>query len=202
MAPRSARKPDPIRPTEVETDLPASLARVLEPVAAVLGYEIVFGEWGGRPGRRTLRLFIDRLGGVTLDDCARMSRAFGNALDAAEAAALAGEGDDASEIRAALAGAYELEVSSPGLDRPLVKAAHFAQFVGRKAKLRTRGAVDGAPEAQRNFHVVIDGVDLDPESTSPDDPLAGTLRLHDVDGGAPYKIPVRHVRRANLVHEA
>jgi ribosome maturation factor RimP len=200
MAPRSARNPAPVRSTEVETDLPPSLARVLEPVATLLGYEIVFGEWAGRPGRRTLRLFIDRLGGITLDDCSRMSRAFSNALDAAEAAALAGEGADAGEIRRELAGAYELEISSPGLDRPLARATHFAQHLGRKAKLRTRGSVEGAPEAQRNFNVVIDGVDLDP--TIPDDPLAGTLRLHDVDGGTPYIIPVRHVRRANLVHEA
>ena len=101
-----------------------------------MGYELVDAQASG--GGRLLRLFIDKPGGVTLDDCAAVSRHITRVL--------AVEGID-----------YErLEVSSPGLDRPLRKSGDFARFAGRKAEVRMR-----TPDAsgRRKFVGVLRGAD-------------------------------------------
>ena len=101
-----------------------------------MGYEVVDVQASG--GGRLLRLFIDKPGGVTLDDCAAVSRHLTRVL--------AVEGID-----------YErLEVSSPGLDRPLRKSADFARFAGRKAEVRMR-----TPDAtgRRKFVGVLRGAE-------------------------------------------
>jgi ribosome maturation factor RimP len=94
------------------------LEKVVEPAMAGMGYELV--DVQASNGGRLLRLFIDKPGGVTLDDCAAASRHLTRVL--------AVEGID-----------YErLEVSSPGLDRPLRKEADFTRFAGQKAEMRMR----------------------------------------------------------------
>ena len=94
------------------------LAQVVEPAVAGMGYELV--DVQASNGGRLLRLFIDKPGGVTVDDCADISRHLTRVL--------AVEGID-----------YErLEVSSPGLDRPLRKERDFARFAGQKAEVRMR----------------------------------------------------------------
>jgi ribosome maturation factor RimP len=94
------------------------LEKVVEPAVSGMGYELV--DVQASNGGRHLRLFIDKPGGVTLDDCAAISRHLTRVL--------AVEGID-----------YErLEVSSPGLDRPLRKEADFARFAGHKAEIRMR----------------------------------------------------------------
>ena len=94
------------------------LEKVVEPAVAGMGYELI--DVQASNGGRLLRLFIDKPGGVTLDDCAAASRHLTRVL--------AVEGID-----------YErLEVSSPGLDRPLRKEADFARFAGQKAEMRMR----------------------------------------------------------------
>jgi ribosome maturation factor RimP len=96
------------------------LEKVVAPAVAGMGYELV--DVQASNGGRLLRLFIDKPGGVTVDDCAAISRHLTRVL--------AVEGID-----------YErLEVSSPGLDRPLRKEADFARFAGRKAEVRMRTA--------------------------------------------------------------
>jgi ribosome maturation factor RimP len=106
--------------------------RLLEPVLERDGYELVEVEWV-RSGRTwTLRLFIDRPGGVGIDDCALVSRTVDPILD----------------VEDFIEPAYELEVSSPGLDRPLRKPADFERFAGRRAHLKAYGPVEGtAPGA-------------------------------------------------------
>ncbi len=90
----------------------------MEPAVAGMGYELVDVQASG--GGRLLRVFIDKPGGVNVDDCAEVSRQLSRVLPV--------EGID-----------YErLEVSSPGLDRPLRKEADFARFVGKKADVRMR----------------------------------------------------------------
>jgi ribosome maturation factor RimP len=109
---------------------------VIEPAVTGMGYELVDVQASG--GGRLLRLFIDKPGGVTLDDCGAVSRHMTRVL--------AVEGID-----------YErLEVSSPGLDRPLRKAGDFARFSGRKAEVRMR-----TPDAsgRRRFVGVLRGAD-------------------------------------------
>ena len=101
-----------------------------------MGYELVDAQASN--GGRLLRLFIDKPGGVTLDDCAEVSRHLTRVL--------AVEGID-----------YErLEISSPGLDRPLRKEADFARFAGQRAEIRMR-----TPDAsgRRKFAGVLRGVE-------------------------------------------
>src|SRR5438093_4324482 len=96
----------------------AALEAVMEPAVAGLGYELV--DLQASNGGRLLRLFIDKPGGIGLEDCAAVSRQLTRVFEV--------EGVD-----------YErLEVSSPGLDRPLRKAADFGRFAGAKAEVRMR----------------------------------------------------------------
>jgi len=91
-----------------------TLVALLQPVVEDLGYRLWELEYvAGRDGA-VLRLYIDAPAGITVDDCERVSRAVSERLDA----------DDP------LPGQYTLEVSSPGIDRPLRTAAHFAPYVG------------------------------------------------------------------------
>ena len=109
---------------------------MVEPAVSGLGYELV--DVQASNGGRLLRLFIDKPGGINVDDCAAVSRHLTRVL--------AVEGID-----------YErLEVSSPGLDRPLRKGADFARFAGQRAEVRMR-----TPDAtgRRRFVGVLRGAD-------------------------------------------
>jgi ribosome maturation factor RimP len=126
-----------------------SLENVVQPVVTGMGYELV--DLQASNGGRLLRLFIDKPGGVGLEDCAAVSRQLSRVFEV--------EGID-----------YErLEVSSPGLDRPLRKGADFARFAGHKAEVRMRtpdatgrrrfvgvlrGAQDGQVEMELEGHKV------------------------------------------------
>ena len=109
---------------------------MVQPVVAGMGYELV--DVQASNGGRLLRLFIDKPGGVGLEDCAAVSRQLSRVFEV--------EGID-----------YErLEVSSPGLDRPLRKGADFARFAGQKAEVRMR-----APDAsgRKRFVGVLRGAE-------------------------------------------
>ena len=113
-----------------------SFENVVEPVVTGMGYELVDAQASG--GGRLLRLYIDKPGGVSLQDCEAVSRQMTRVLEV--------EGID-----------YErLEVSSPGLDRPVRKAADFARFAGKRADVRMR-----TPDAtgRRRFVGVLRGVE-------------------------------------------
>ena len=117
---------------------------MIEPAVGGLGYELV--DVQASNGGRMLRLFIDKPGGITLEDCAAVSRHLTRVL--------AVEGVE-----------YErLEVSSPGLDRPLRKAADFERFAGKRAEVRMRtpdaggrrkfvGVLRGASEGRVNLEL-------------------------------------------------
>lgn len=102
-----------------------ALMRLLEPEVAALGCELVELEFHPHRGGGLLRLYIDRLGGaadgVTVEDCEAVSRRVSATLDVADP----------------IAGEYTLEVSSPGLDRPLRTRAHFERFVGSRLKVES-----------------------------------------------------------------
>jgi len=105
---------------------------IAERVASSSGLEIVEIEFLGGGKARMLRVFLDKalagtdpLAGVTHEDCANFSREFGTILD----------------VEDVMPGSYTLEVSSPGLDRKLIKAADFARFTGSRLKLSTRQPV-------------------------------------------------------------
>ena len=88
-----------------------------------LGYDL----WGFETKANTLRVFIDCSAGVTVEDCERVSRQLSVLLDVEDPAA----------------SSYDLEVSSPGLDRPLFKQEQYTGFIGQRLKVKTRTAVDG-----------------------------------------------------------
>jgi ribosome maturation factor RimP len=102
---------------------------LLEPVVEGLGYELLEIEWSSSGRSSLVRVYIDRTdgGGVGLDDCERASRAIGAALDAEDA----------------IGHEYQLEVSSPGFDRPLRTEAHFARFAGQEARIELAQPLDG-----------------------------------------------------------
>ena len=103
-----------------------------------LGYELVGIEYHPRGRSSLLRVYIDAPDGVNVDDCERASRQISSALDV----------DDP------IPGQYMLEVSSPGLDRPLFTAEHFQRFSGNRVKLRVSPPLDG----RRNFSGVLVGM--------------------------------------------
>jgi ribosome maturation factor RimP len=111
---------------------------MIEPLCASEGIELVLVEYRREPGGRVLRLYIDKPGGVKVDDCAMISRQVGDYLD----------------VASGLEEAYRLEVSSPGIHRPLVKTEDFERFKGRTARIRTREPLDG----RRNFKGILQGI--------------------------------------------
>ena len=113
-----------------------------------------------RPAGETLRLYIDHPEGVDLGRCERVTGELRDLLEA-----------------------WSLEVSSPGIDRPLTKPDHFRRFVGRRVKVRTHEPHEG----QRNFTGTL--TDADDESVA-----------IDTDGGA-VRIPLSEIRRSNLIPE-
>ena len=115
--------------TTLHDDIPARVEELIQPYLAARGVELVDLEFT-RPkrGRATLRLFVDRPGGgITLDDIAKVSRVVGELLD----------------VHDPIPGAYTLEVSSPGLTRPLKGPRDFARFAGRLVRLTTRSPIRG-----------------------------------------------------------
>src|SRR5690625_2066432 len=123
-----------------------AVTAMAETLAEPLQLEIVDVEYRREPQGRVLRVFIDKPGGITLDDCQALSRALSRQLD---------ETDPIQE-------SYSLEVSSPGLERPLKRPRDFERFAGHRVHVRTYGPLDG----RRNFtgelvgledeHVVVD----------------------------------------------
>lgn len=99
---------------------------LLQPGAEALGYEIVAVEMAGGDSS-IVRVYIDKAEGVTIDDCAKASRQFSAILD----------------VEDPISNRYTLEVSSPGMDRPLAKAEHFKSVVGQEVKIRMAILVDG-----------------------------------------------------------
>ncbi len=142
-----------------------NLESVIAPVVSGMGYELV--ELQAANGGRMLRLFIDKAGGIDVEDCAAVSRQLSRVFEV--------EGVD-----------YErLEVSSPGLDRPLRKAADFARFAGHKADLRMRTP---DPTGRRRFVGVLRGV------------AAGGLDV-ELEGKTTVRLALDDVEQARLVPE-
>lgn len=139
---------------------------VIAPVVAGMGYELV--DLQASNGGRLLRLFIDRDGGVGVEDCAAVSRQLARVLEV--------EGID-----------YErLEVSSPGLDRPLRKSGDFVRFAGQRAEVRMR-TPDGT--GRRRFVGVLRGADDD------------WVRLQVEGNGQTVALAIGDIDRAKLVPE-
>ena len=145
-----------------------SVAEIAGRVAASEGMEIVEIEWKGGDNHRLLRIFIDKPGGVTHGDCETVSRQVSAILDV----------EDVINVH------YTLEVSSPGLDRKLLKPADYQRFLGKKAKVKLRSPIDG------RGHFVGRLADFE----------AGQVGL-DVEGGGRIRFSPDDVLTARLVVE-
>lgn len=145
--------------------LTASVRGMIAEVAELYGVELVDLEVVPGGKRRILRLFIDQPGGVTHKDCAFVSRKVGEVLDQKDA----------------LSFAYDLEVSSPGLNRPLTQIHHFDRFCGEQAEVELKLPSDG----RRHFKGRIQGV------------LGDDIQLV-LEDGTPLGLPFSNIRRARL----
>jgi ribosome maturation factor RimP len=115
----------------------AELRKLLEPAVSALGFELVGVEFvSGRRG--LLRLYIDSEDGISIDDCQAVSHQVSGLLD----------------VEDPIPGQYSLEVSSPGLDRPLFRAADFERFAGHEVRLRLVAPLEG----RRKFRGVLVGL--------------------------------------------
>jgi ribosome maturation factor RimP len=151
---------------------------IVERVAASSGLEVLETELRGGGKSRMLRIVIDRPDGVTHEDCATISREVGTILDV----------DDAVP-----GGSYLLEVSSPGLDRKLVRAADYERFVGSRVKITTRELVGGNRYFEGRLQSFQDGwltLDLNLGKKKKNAPELPELRLQ-----------LGNIEKANLVPE-
>jgi ribosome maturation factor RimP len=126
----------------------AAIARLIEPAVKELGFDLVRVAMIGGTSDPTLQVMAERpdTRQLTIDDCSEISRRLSDILDALEA-----EGRDPIE------GAYRLEVSSPGIDRPLTRRADFADWSGHEARIKYAEPVDGAKQVSG----IIDGISGD-----------------------------------------
>lgn len=132
-----------------------------------MGYRYWGGEFIRRGRRVTLRVYIDSDAGVTLDDCARVSRRLSASLD----------------LHDPISGPYDLEVSSPGVERPLLEPGHYRSYAGRTVKLRCFSPIEGRRVFAGRLEGVFDeGVELN---------VDGYIR----------RIDFSNVRNASLVYE-
>ena len=164
---------------------------IAERVAGSSGLEVVDVELLGSGKARMLRVFLDKpgaargdpLAGVTHGDCANFSREFGTILD----------------VEDAMPGSYTLEVSSPGLDRKLTKAADFDRFIGSRMKLMTRQAVnnnryfEGRLESFREGRLTLDLTAASKKSKKKMGAAAAQNQKIEID--------FANVEKANLVPE-
>jgi ribosome maturation factor RimP len=161
---------------------------IAERVAASSGLEVVEIEFLGSGTVRMLRVFLDKpaagnvpLSGVTHEDCANFSREFGTILD----------------VEDVMPGAYTLEVSSPGLDRKLIKPADFSRFTGSRLKLTTRQPVGKNRHFEGRLESFTDGrltVDLSVASHK-------SRKKMGTSAGGKIEIDFANVEKANLVPE-
>lgn len=119
-------------------DDPFKLRDLLEPAVAAVGCELVGIEYVPNGKQSLLRVYIDKPEGVTVDDCSAVSYQVSGLLD----------------VEDPVPGHYTLEVSSPGLDRPLFQARDFERFAGQEVKIRMRFPIEG----QRNFRGLLQGL--------------------------------------------
>lgn len=148
-------------------NLDPRVSEIIERVVTREGLELVHAELAG--GRNSiLRIYIDKPGGVTLDDCSTVSNRLSLILD----------------VEDPIQHAYTLEVASPGLDRGLYKEADYERFAGLPFHARLSEAIEG----QRKFHGTLLGLDRDGE----------TVALVEDETGRRHRLPLAKILKANV----
>ncbi|MEJ2415690.1 MAG: ribosome maturation factor RimP [Exilibacterium sp.] len=141
------------------------LTVLIEPVVKALGCVLWGLEYLSQGRRVTLRVYIDKEGGVNLDDCEKVSRQISSVLD----------------VEDPIQGQYALEVSSPGVDRPLYTLAQFSRYVGERVNIRLRVPFEG----RRKFTGILSGVE--------DNDVLVVVDEHE------YLLPVETIEKANII---
>jgi ribosome maturation factor RimP len=141
------------------------LNALLQPLVESLGYEFVGLEYLNMPKQSVVRLYIDAAAGVGLEDCETVSREVAALLD----------------VEDPISGHYSLEVSSPGLDRPLFSKAHYEQFTGEEVAISLFAPQDG----RRKFKGLLQGIE-------------GNMVKVQVDG-TDYVLTFGNIAKARLV---
>jgi ribosome maturation factor RimP len=154
----------------IEPGLAARVAAIAQPVLAEIGYRLVRVRISGSSGC-TVQIMAERPdGSMTIEDCEKVSRALSPALDAADP----------------IDHAYRLEVSSPGIDRPLVRRSDFDRYAGHLAKIEMEVPIEG----RKRFRGTLLGTDGD----------AARLRCEDLAAATPeLKLPIAEMTDARLV---
>lgn len=147
---------------------PFNLRDLLEPAVVALGCELVGIEYHPSGRHSLLRVYIDKPEGVTVDDCSAVSYQVSGLLD----------------VEDPIPGQYTLEVSSPGLDRPLFQARDYERFAGQQVKVRMRFPIEG----QRNFRGLLCGMHEE------------QVVIEEQDGTR-VSLPLEQVEQARLVPE-
>jgi len=152
------------------------LSAIVVPILETMSMELVDLEYKHEGRDWFLRIFIDKEGGVTLDDCADVSREVGAVL----------------EVEDLVRTAYRLEVSSPGIDRPLKKVKDFERFAGRLVKLKTYESLD--PDQRGHARKTFVGTLLGIKN--------GLVRIEQTDKkGGVVEFPLEGIAKANLEYE-
>ena len=138
---------------------------LIAPAVTALGYEMWGLEYLTHGGQTVLRVFIDSENGINVDDCAAVSRQVSAVLD----------------VEDPISGEYSLEVSSPGMDRPLFTLDQFQRYSGEQVKIRLRAPFEG----RRNFSGRLVGVEVDEVVVAVDE--------HE------YLLPIELIDKANVV---
>jgi ribosome maturation factor RimP len=163
-----------------EQGLAARVARIVEPALLDIGYRLVRVKISGLDGC-TVQIMAERPdGSMNVDDCEAVSRALSPVLDATDP----------------IDRAYRLEVSSPGMDRPLVRRSDFERFAGHQLKVELAAAIDG----RRRFRGLLLGVEgevarIRRDDIAPGEPAEVLLSIHDM-------VEARLVLTAALVAES
>lgn len=147
------------------TQAARQLQDLLEPAVGALGYELLGIEHLAQGRHSLLRLYIDSPDGITVEDCERVSHQVSGVL----------------EVEDPIKGQYTLEVSSPGLDRPLFKLAHYERFVGEVVSLRLARPIEGRRKFKGRLLSLREG-----------------LVVVDVDG-TEMELPFEDIEKAHLV---
>jgi ribosome maturation factor RimP len=126
-----------------------NLQSLIDPIVISMGYESVGVEYMSQGKHSVLRVYIDKPDGITVDDCSAVSGQLSAMLD----------------VEDPIRGEYHLEVSSPGLDRPLFTEAQFEQFIGHKCVIRMKMPIDGQRKFTGLIKALVDGtVELEMEN--------------------------------------
>lgn len=143
----------------------SQLSRIITPAVEMLGFEFIACEIHPQGKRVILRVLIDSQQGIKIEDCEKVSRQISAVLD----------------VEDPIIGKYDLEVSSPGADRPLVSEQHFKRFVGRRVKIKLREPQN----ERRNYTGLLESVEDE--------------RIHVVVDGDTFVLPFSEIEKANLV---